>query len=69
MADATRHRPVALIILDGFGVYGNSGAFARFDTAVVDTGEIPEPGTALLLGAGLVFLGFAVRRRRARAAH
>lgn len=52
--------------LVGFGVYGNSGGVARFDDAVVDArqvngGEVPEPATFALMGAGLAVV--ALRRR------
>lgn len=52
--------------LVGFGVYGNSGALARFDNALVDAerqnggGSVPEPATFALMGAGLA--GLAARR-------
>lgn len=53
--------------LAGFGVYGNGGALARFDNVLVDAGEgggqVPEPATYALLGAGLALL---VAGRRAR---
>lgn len=53
--------------LAGFGVYGNSGALARFDNALLDVGgggrQVPEPATSALLGAGLALL---VAGRRAR---
>lgn len=53
--------------LAGFGVYGNAGALARFDNVLVDAGggggQVPEPATYALLGAGLALL---VAGRRAR---
>jgi len=53
--------------LVGFGVYGNSGGLARFDSALVDAresnggGGVPEPATFALMGAGLAAV--ALRRR------
>lgn len=51
--------------LVAFGVYGNSGALARLDDVVVDArqvnGEVPEPATFALMGAGLAAV--ALRRR------
>lgn len=53
--------------LVGFGVYGNSGALARFDNALVDDqqggGQVPEPATYALLGAGLAVLAAGRRSR------
>lgn len=52
--------------LAGFGVYGNIGALARLDNVLVDAqqggGQVPEPATYALLGAGLAVL-VAGRRR------
>jgi hypothetical protein len=47
--------------LTAFGVYGNTGAIARLDDAVLDT-VIPEPATWLLLLTGVAWS--FVRRRR-----
>jgi PEP-CTERM motif len=50
-------------ILTGFGVYGNSGAFARFDDALLNVGlRVPEPSTWLLMMAGATWI--VLRRRR-----
>jgi hypothetical protein len=51
--------------LTGFGVYGNSGALARFDDAVVNTASgVPEPGTWMLLSFGVGAIGLRKRWSR-----
>ena len=47
--------------LTSFGVYGNSGAIARFDDAVLNAG-VPEPSAWLLLVTGVAWP--VLRRRR-----
>ncbi len=47
--------------LTSFGVYGNSGAIARFDDAVLNVG-VPEPTGWLLLVTGAAWP--VLRRRR-----
>jgi hypothetical protein len=48
----------------------NFGTVTFFTDVVdpVDPGEVPEPATGMLMGAGLALMGYTARRRRAKAA-
>lgn len=43
---------------------GSTSDISIFDASVTQVRQIPEPATLAIFGAGLVFLGFAARRRR-----
>ena len=53
--------------LSGISFFGNSGAQAYIDDAVVDAGGVPEPVTWVLMLVGMGGLGASLRGRRALA--
>ena len=49
--------------LEGFSIYGNSGGISYVDDFTINAGDVPEPGSIVLLGTGLAGLAGVVRRK------